>query len=245
MLLRFLFCLSVLAAACGSPRQFRSLQPDEKAALKQYRRLLPRRDSSDYVLLMTTQGHMVLRLYNETPLHRDNFMTKVKAGFYDSLLFHRVINNFMIQGGDPGSKYANATQMLGSGSAPGQERIPAEFRTSQGIYHKRGALAAARDNNPEKASSNCQFYIVQRPAWRPGQLDSTIVQRNLTLTPQQKELYTTVGGTPHLDGGYTVFGELMTGFAVLDSIAATPTRPGDRPLADVRMRMFVLRSPKH
>ncbi|MCU0335696.1 MAG: peptidylprolyl isomerase [Chitinophagaceae bacterium] len=244
MLIRLLFLASLLAAACGSPRQFRSLQPDEKAALKQYKRLLPRRDTSDYVLLMTTQGHMVLKLYNETPLHRDNFISKVKAGFYDSLLFHRVINNFMIQGGDPGSKYASATQMLGSGSAPGQERIPAEFRTSQGIFHKRGALAAARDNNPDKASSNCQFYIVQRPAWRPGQLDSTIVQRNLTLTTPQKELYTTLGGTPHLDGGYTVFGELVTGFEVLDSIAATKTRPGDRPEKDVRMRMFVLRDRK-
>jgi peptidyl-prolyl cis-trans isomerase B (cyclophilin B) len=135
--------------------------------------------------------------------------------------------------------------MLGSGSAPGQPRIPAEFRTSQGIYHKWGALATARDNNPEKASSNSQFYIVQRPAWRPGQLDSTIVQRNLTLTPQQKELYTTVGGTPHLDGGYTMFGELVTSFAVLDSIAASRTRPDNRPLTDVRMRIFVPRNRQH
>jgi peptidyl-prolyl cis-trans isomerase B (cyclophilin B) len=103
MLLRLLFCLSVLAAACGSPRQFRNLQPDEKAALKQYRRLLPHRDNSDYVLLMTTHGNMVLRLYNETPLHRDNFMAKVRTGFNDSLLFHRVRNHFMIQDGDPGS----------------------------------------------------------------------------------------------------------------------------------------------
>jgi peptidyl-prolyl cis-trans isomerase B (cyclophilin B) len=171
-------------------------------------------------------------------------MSKVQAGFYDSLLFHRVINNFMIQGGDPTSKRATAETPVGSGSAPGQERIPAELKTDIGIYHKRGALAAARDNNPEKASSNCQFYIVQRPAWRQSQLDSTIVQRKLTLNAEQQKLYTTIGGTPHLDGNYTVFGELVIGFDVLDKIATTKTRPGDRPEADVRMRMFVLRNRK-
>jgi peptidyl-prolyl cis-trans isomerase B (cyclophilin B) len=156
----------------------------------------------------------------------------------------------MIQGGDPTSKNALAGQQLGSGGAPG-DRIPAEFRTDKGIYHKRGALAAARDNNPTKASSNCQFYIVQRPAWRASQLDSAVMQRrltpefqNMTLNVDQKKIYTTIGGTPHLDGGYTVYGELEIGFDVLDKIATTKTARGDRPLTDIRMRMFILSEPK-
>ena len=239
-----LFVVLLMLAACGAPKQFRKLNSEEKSAVKHYRQLIPAKDNHYYVLMMTTQGNMVVKLYDETPLHRDNFMSKVQAGFYDSLLFHRVINNFMIQGGDPTSKRATAETPVGSGSAPGQERIPAELKTDIGIYHKRGALAAARDNNPEKASSNCQFYIVQRPAWRQSQLDSTIVQRKLTLNADQQKLYTTVGGTPHLDGNYTVFGELVIGFDVLDKIATTKTRPGDRPEADVRMRMFVLRNRK-
>ena len=158
-------------------------------------------------------------------------------------MFHRVINDFMIQGGDPNSKKAQTGQALGNGSAAGNQ-IPAEFRTEQVIYHKRGVLAAARDNNPEKASSNCQFYIVQRPAWRTTQLDSTIVQRKLVLNDAQKKLYTTIGGTPHLDGEYTVYGELEHGFELLDKIAATKTNKSNRPETDVRMRMFVLNEPK-
>ncbi|MCU0394270.1 MAG: peptidylprolyl isomerase [Chitinophagaceae bacterium] len=231
--------LSLLLVACSGPKSFRSLDKEEQAAIKHYRKLVNTKDGRYHVLIMTSQGNMVVQLYNETPLHRDNFVSKVRAGFYDSLLFHRVINQFMIQGGDPTSKYAQAGQPLGSGSAPG-ERIPAEFRTGEGIYHQRGALAAARDNNPEKASSNCQFYIVQRQVWRPAQLDSTIAQRGLTLNDAQKKLYTTVGGTPHLDGNYTVYGMLEIGFDVLDKIAGTKTLPGDRPESDVRMKMFLL-----
>ncbi|HMP93895.1 MAG TPA: peptidylprolyl isomerase, partial [Phnomibacter sp.] len=168
---------------------------------------------------------------------------KPQQGFYDGLLFPGVTTTFMIQGGDPPSKTATAGQMLGSGSAPG-ERIPAEFRTEQGIYHKRGALAAARDQNPEKASSNCQFYIVHRKPWRPGELDSMARMRNLTLNEAQRNLYTTTGGTPHLDGNYTVYGELVKGFDILDSIAATPTQPGDRPKTDVRFTILLLHKPK-
>jgi len=231
----------VLLAACSKPTYFRSLSDAEISEIKSYKKLY-KADDAYRVLIITNHGNMVVKLFNETPLHRDNLLTKVKAGFYDSLLFHRVINNFMIQGGDPTSKKATDGDRLGSGSAPG-DRIAAEFRTDQGIYHKRGALAAARDNNPEKASSNCQFYIVQRPAWRTTQLDSTIVQRNLTLNETQKKLYTTQGGTPHLDGGYTVFGELLTGFDVLDKIATTKTN-ADRPIENVRMKMFVLTEPK-
>lgn len=230
--------------ACASPKTFRTLTTEETTAIKKYSKQIDATDGRYHVLIMTTMGDMVVKLYNETPLHRDNFVSKVKAGFYDSLLFHRVINNFMIQGGDPESKLAKTGAPLGNGSAPG-DRIPAEFRTDQNIYHKRGVLAAARDNNPEKASSNCQFYIVQRKAWRPSQLDSTIVRRNLTLNETQKKLYTTVGGTPHLDGGYTVYGELEIGFDVLDKIAGTKTNSADRPEQDVRMKMFVLAEPKN
>ena len=226
-----------------SLKTFRALSESEIETVKKHSKTINKKDGNYHVLIMTDQGNMVVKLYNETPLHRDNFIAKVKSGFYDSLMFHRVINNFMIQGGDPNSKKAQPGQTLGNGSAPGG-LIPAEFRTEQGIYHKRGVLAAARDNNPEKASSNCQFYIVQRPALRTSQLDSTIVQRKLTLNEAQKKLYTTVGGTPHLDGEYTVYGELEQGFDVLDKIAATKTNKSDRPETDVRMRMFVLSEPK-
>jgi cyclophilin family peptidyl-prolyl cis-trans isomerase len=242
MRLVFFTLLVLLLGSCSKPKYFRSLTKDEVAEIKKYRKEF-KQDDTYKVLILTNQGNLVVKLFNETPLHRDNFIAKVKTGFYDSLLFHRVINNFMIQGGDPSSKKATDNDRLGGGSAPG-ERIAAEFRTEQGIYHKRGALAAARDNNPEKASSNCQFYIVQRPAWRATQLDSTITQRNLILNETQKKLYTTQGGTPHLDGGYTVFGELIVGFDVLDKIATTKTNPADRPLEDVRMKMFVISQPK-
>ncbi len=239
-----LVTLLVVSTLIGcNPKTFRELSKSEIEAIKKYSKSINSKDGQYHVLIMTDQGNMVVKLYNETPLHRDNFIAKVKAGFYDSLMFHRVINNFMIQGGDPNSKKAQPGQALGNGSAAGG-LIPAEFRTEQGIYHKRGVLAAARNNNPEKASSNCQFYIVQRPAWRTTQLDSTIVQRKLVLNDAQKKLYTTMGGTPHLDGEYTVYGELEQGFDVLDKIAGTKTNKSDRPETDVRMRMFVLSEPK-
>ncbi|MFZ9980467.1 MAG: peptidylprolyl isomerase [Cyclobacteriaceae bacterium] len=231
--------LSALILISAKPKPFRKLSAEEKAAIKKYSKLFDRKDGMYHILIMTDFGDMVVRLFNETPLHRDNFVSKVRSGFYDSLLFHRVINNFMIQGGDPTSKKALKGQPVGSGSAPG-DRIPAELRTDKGIHHKRGALAAARDNNPQKASSNCQFYIVQRKAWRPGQLDSMAVARELSLNEEQKKIYTTKGGTPHLDGGYTVFGELEAGEEVLDKIAASKTDRSARPEADIRMRMFLL-----
>lgn len=239
---KILLFIIIIATSCNSIKHFRHLKPDEKVAIKNSRKLIKSSKDQSHVLIMTTKGNMVVTLYNETPLHRDNFLSKVSAGFYDSLLFHRVINRFMIQGGDPESKYATQEKRIGGGAAPG-DRIPAEFRTEKNIYHQRGALAAARTDNPEKASSNCQFYIVQRPAWRATELDSTIQSRKLNLNEYQKKLYTTKGGTPHLDGGYTVFGELIQGFNVLDSIAATTTK-SDRPITDVRMRMFLLNKRK-
>lgn len=240
--MRKLVLLLVIAlASCSGPKHFRKLNKEEKIALRHHKTIVKQAPDLTHVLIMTSKGNMVVKLYNQTPLHRDNFISKVKAGFYDSLLFHRVINRFMIQGGDPESKNAPPDKRIGGGAAPGG-RIPAEFRTDQQLYHKRGALAAARTDNPEKASSNCQFYIVQRPAWRKTELDSTIQLRKLVLNDYQKNLYTTEGGTPHLDGGYTIFGELVTGFTVMDSIAATPTK-NDRPVSDIRMRMFLLNKP--
>lgn len=235
----FWLCVALTASACSSTTYFRPLNAEESDAIKKYSKTVNLKDGAQHVLILTTEGNMVVKLYNETPLHRDNFIAKVKTGFYDSLLFHRVMKDFMIQGGDPTSKKAASNQSLGFGSAPG-ERIPAEFKIDQGIYHKRGALAAARDQNPQQASSNCQFYIVQRKPWRASLLDSTIVSRKLALNDAQKKVYTSLGGTPHLDGAYTVFGELEMGFDVLDKIATTKTGSADRPQQDVRMRMFLL-----
>lgn len=195
------------------------------------------------VEITTDFGVMVVRLYNSTPLHRDNFIKLVQQGFYDSLLFHRVIKDFMIQGGDPTSKNADSLTMLGGGSAPGN-RIDAEFRNN--FFHKKGALAAARDNNPEKASSNCQFYIVQGKKVDTTQLNQIFETRikpnspNFKYTKQQKEIYQRIGGTPFLDQNYTVFGETISGLNVLDKIANVKTKPGDRPIKDVRMKMRML-----
>lgn len=195
------------------------------------------------VEITTDYGVMIAKLYNETPLHRDNFIKLVKEGFYDSLLFHRVIKGFMIQGGDPNSKNADSAAMLGAGSAPG-DRIPAEFRPN--FYHKKGALAAARDGNPEKASSNCQFYIVQGNKIDTAQLNQTYLNQvkqnnpNFQYTPQQKEVYMRLGGTPFLDQNYTVFGEIISGLQVIDKIADVAKGVADRPLKNVRMKMRLI-----
>lgn len=182
--------------------------------------------------IKTNYGTMIAKLYNSTPLHRDNFIKLVKQGFYDSLLFHRVISGFMIQGGDPSSKNAAAEAMLGAGSAPGLERVPAEFRPN--LFHKKGALAAARDGNPEKASSNCQFYIVQ------GVKDTASARMKPTTTTMQKETYARMGGTPFLDQEYTVFGEVFMGMDVIDKIATVQTGQNDRPEKNVIMTIKIL-----
>jgi peptidyl-prolyl cis-trans isomerase B (cyclophilin B) len=234
----------LLFAACSSTNKpFRNLNKNETAAFKAAKKQWGKQTDAYRVLIITDSGNMVVRLYNQTPLHRDNFISKVKAGFYDSLLFHRVIKNFMIQGGDPQSKLAKPGQELGDGEAPGG-RIPAEIRTNAGIYHKKGVIAAARDDNPEKASSNCQFYIAQGKKFSNAQLDSAAAKRGYKLSEAQRLLYTSTGGIPHLDGNYTVFGELESGTDVLDKIAAVKTSPADRPLGDVRMFMFVLNTLK-
>lgn len=195
------------------------------------------------VEITTDYGVMIARLYDSTPLHRDNFVKLVQQGFYDSLLFHRVIKDFMIQGGDPTSKYASDSVMLGEGSAPG-ENIPAEFRNY--LFHKRGVLAAARDNNPQKSSSNCQFYIVQGKRYDTVQMNNVYNAAvkhnnpNFVYTAAQKEIYKRIGGTPFLDQNYTVFGEVISGLNVIDKIANTPTKPGDRPVKDIRMKVKLL-----
>ncbi len=172
----------------------------------------------------TNMGVMTVKLYNETPLHRDNFIKLASEGFYDSLLFHRVIKDFMIQAGDPNSKNALAGKMLGSGG-PGYT-IPAEFNSN--LIHKKGALSAARlsdQMNPAKASSGSQFYIVQGRKTPASQLPN--------YTEYQQNIYATIGGTPFLDGQYTVFGEVIKGLEIIDAIANVPTQPGDRPVNDV------------
>ena len=237
--LAFATLLLVFASCKTYMPALRTFTPAQQQQIKQAARQLPRADTSSYVMVLTSKGPIVLKLYNSTPLHSTNFLQKAAAGFYDSLLFHRVIDSFMVQGGDPNSKQAEAGQALGGGSAAGG-RIPAEFRVQQNIIHERGSLAAARDQNPEKASSNCQFYIVQRKAWRPAELDSNAARRGYTLNDYQRQVYTTVGGTPHLDGNYTVYGEVVSGMDVVDAIALSPRDSLNRPRTDVRMRMVVL-----
>jgi cyclophilin family peptidyl-prolyl cis-trans isomerase len=234
---------SMLHCAGARPQHFRALSKAEAATIRPLQKQYKKQRDAYRVLVMTDFGNMVVRLYNETPLHRNNFVAKVGSGFYDSLLFHRVIKDFMVQGGDPNSRHANANTALGSGAAPG-ERVQAEFKTTDGIYHKKGVLAAARDGNHQKASSNCQFYLVQGKVFRLGELDSAAARGGYVLNGDQKRLYTTVGGVPHLDGAYTVYGEVETGLEVIDRLAEQPTGPADRPKNPLVMRLFLVSAPK-
>jgi cyclophilin family peptidyl-prolyl cis-trans isomerase len=189
------------------------------------------------VKITTDSGVIVIRLYDKTPRHRDNFIKLANEHFFDSLLFHRVINGFMIQGGDPLSKNAQPGVPLGSGDVG--YTIPAEFDTA--LFHKKGALAAARTNNPEKASSGCQFYIVQGKKYTDADLNMIEMQTGTKFSPAKRNIYKTIGGTPFLDMNYTVFGEVESGMNVIDKIASAPTAPGDRPLADIRMFIEVIK----
>ena len=235
------------------------------------------------VKLTTSKGEITIHLYNETPQHRDNFIKIVEEGVLDSLLFHRVIETFMIQGGDPDSKFAGPEDTLGNGGLT--YTIPAEFHPD--LFHKKGALGAARDNNPEKASSSTQFYIVQGRVLNDSLIDmnqgringwlaESFLKKDSSYAPYfdsmniamqnrdretymrlsnffkeeaeqipefegyeipeaHREVYRTLGGTPHLDQNYTVFGEVISGLEVVDSIAAVATNPLDRPIEDVRI----------
>ena len=268
-----LICLAFIAlTACnaGSKRQTNHHMENEKRTL---------------VKLETTMGNITVALYNETPKHRDNFIKLVKEGVYDSTLFHRVIKQFMIQAGDPDSKNASDTAMLGSGDVG--YTIPAEFNPK--FFHKKGVLAAARqgdDVNPEKASSGCQFYIVTGRKFTEPQLlgmenkineqreealfdslarqhmkeiykmrkagdnagllelQDTLEAQALELadkeekfrfTPEQIKAYSTIGGAPHLDGSYTVFGEVTEGMEVVDNIEIAKTNRADRPIENIRI----------
>ncbi|MDC1721859.1 peptidylprolyl isomerase [Phocaeicola vulgatus] len=268
-----LICLAFIAlTACnaGSKRQTNHHMENEKRTL---------------VKLETTMGNITVALYNETPKHRDNFIKLIKEGVYDSTLFHRVIKQFMIQAGDPDSKNASDTAMLGSGDVG--YTIPAEFNPK--FFHKKGVLAAARqgdDVNPEKASSGCQFYIVTGRKFTEPQLlgmenkineqreealfDSLARQHmkeiykmrkagdnagllelqdtleaqareladkeeKFRFTPEQIKAYSTIGGAPHLDGSYTVFGEVTEGMEVVDNIEIAKTNRADRPIENIRI----------
>ena len=193
------------------------------------------------VLLETTEGNIRIALYNETPQHRDNFLKLVKMHVYDSLLFHRVIKDFMIQGGDLNSKYAKPGQPLGTGEL--DYTIEPEFRLPQ-LFHRRGVVAAAREPdevNPEMRSGACQFYIVwgrqlnDVAIGRVQQRLDTLTKGQVQLTPEMIEVYKTQGGTPHLDGQYTVFGEVLQGLDVVDKIQQSATDKRHRPFTDVRI----------
>lgn len=205
---------------------------------------IKKKDRKKDVALTTTEGVIVLRLSDSTPLHRDNFLRLVKSHYFDSLLFHRVIKGFMIQAGDPNSVRAEAHQPLGNGGP--DYTLPAEFVPS--LFHKKGALAAARqgDNvNPERRSSGSQFYIVHGRTINDHELDSVEVARlqGRKISPERRNYYNTTGGTPQLDGSYTVFGEVVSGQEVVDRIAAMPVSTGqdvNRPLQDVRILSVTL-----
>ncbi len=187
------------------------------------------------VKLETTKGNVVIRLYDETPLHRDNFIRLVAEKYYDSILFHRVIKGFMIQTGDPESKHAGPGDPLGFGGP--SYKIPAEINPL--FFHKKGALAAARQGdavNPNKESSGSQYYIVQgKPLSLPQLETMEKTGQHTPFSEAQKLAYTTIGGTPHLDNGYTVFGEVVEGLEVVDSIADAATDNRNRPVEDIRI----------
>jgi cyclophilin family peptidyl-prolyl cis-trans isomerase len=191
------------------------------------------------VKITTDSGVIVVRLYDKTPKHRDNFIKLANEHFFDSLIFHRVINGFMIQGGDPLSK--NAQPGVGLGAGDVGYTIPAEFDTT--LFHKKGALAAARTNNPEKASSGCQFYIVQGKKYADAELNMIEMQAGIKFSKAKRNIYKTIGGVPFLDMNYTVFGEVESGLEVIDKIASVPTNgtPYDRPFGDVHMYIEVIK----
>lgn len=194
-------------------------------------------DPHTYAMIETDYGNMKVMLYETTPLHRDNFIKLANEGFYDDLLFHRVIKGFMIQGGDPESRLAPPGKSLGGGG-PGYT-LPAEI----GAPHLKGVLSAARlgDNvNPQKESSGSQFFIVQGAPQSDQQLDGAERSKKIRYNDTQRKLYKEIGGFPSLDGGYSVFGEVVEGLEVIDKIADEPTAPGDRPLKDVKMKIRIL-----
>ena len=224
----FIILLSIIAlSSCSSQKKIEAEQKETaKSATTE-----TKNDKMTQILIKTSMGDITIALYNETPLHRDNFIKLVKESYYDGVLFHRIIKGFMIQTGDPDSKTAKPGQRLGMGGPA--ERIPAEFVPT--LFHKRGAVAAARDNNPAKASSGSQFYIVDGDIFPQDKLDMIAARTGKTFSPEQVRAYTTIGGAPFLDGDYTVFGEVVSGMEVVDKIAAQEKDGNDRPLQDIKI----------
>lgn len=183
-------------------------------------------------IIKTDVGTIEAVLFDNTPKHRDNFIKLAKNGTYNGVLFHRVIPQFMVQTGDPNSKTAAKGQMLGEGDLG--YRIPAEFVKEN--IHRKGALAAARDNNPDKASSSCQFYIVEGKTYNEKELENLAKSRNLTFTDTQKKIYATEGGTPFLDNNYTVFGQVIKGYDLVPQISKVKRNNMDRPEEDIHIQ---------
>jgi cyclophilin family peptidyl-prolyl cis-trans isomerase len=186
---------------------------------------------SQKVKIQTEYGDIILSLYDETPKHRDNMVKLTQEKFFDSTLFHRVIPNFVIQGGDPESKQAQPSQILGSGEVG--YRVDAEINDS--AFHKYGALGMARDGNPQKASSGCQFYIVTGKKYTEEELNGISTRSGRYFSPTQMQAYQTIGGTPMLDGGYTIFGEVLSGMDIVEKISLEARNKMDRPDKDIRM----------
>ena len=193
------------------------------------------------IKIVTEYGNIVLMLYDNTPKNTSNMVKLAKEHYYDSTLFHRCIPQFVIQGGDPGSKQAKPGVPLGEGDLG--YTVPAEINDSD--YHKRGAVGVARDNTPDKSGSACQFYIVVGKKYTDDDLDKVSKKTGRIFTPAQREVYKTIGGTPHLDGNYTVFGEVVEGMDVVDKIANEKRDSHDRPLKDIKMIKVRLKKKKH
>lgn len=188
------------------------------------------------VLIDTDMGKIKVKLFNDTPQHRDNFIRNVKEHRYDGLLFHRVIKQFMVQAGDINSKDAPMEQHLGDGDL--DYTIPAEIVYPK-YFHKRGMFAAARtgdEENPERASSATQFYIVTGKFFTEMELDKMEKEQGITFTPEQRQAYMLEGGTPHLDGKYTIFGEVVSGMKAVDKIQFTETNADDRPVKNIKIK---------
>lgn len=235
LVLLFAIAQMLLLAACGS-----ETKSGTDAAGEQETRTGENATAAGdetMVLIETEYGNIKVKLYDATPKHKENFLKLAKEGFYDGTLFHRVIPGFMVQGGDPDSKTAQAGQALGMGG-PGYT-IPAEI----GAKHYRGALAAARQPdqvNPERASSGSQFYIVQNGPVPEQQFNAMVQQTGIQYTQEEREYYLKYGGTPFLDNQYTVFGQVVEGMEVVDKIASVQRNQSDRPLEDIKMKVKIL-----